>query len=240
MPAQHGFAQRLRRDPRCRARRQLRAVPHRALRDDATLPTRHQRSGNDVHHHQRPRPCHRRDDAARCQPRSVAGAGAQSRRPERPRRDAVASDAALRLRTARAPRTSRRDSGGQPWRRRRRVWELGRGSSGDSRRRRERAVRDGGRTSGPPGRDRHLQRAARLPPTRPRRSSARHHRGVLGAVVGAAHVRRPLARCRRAERAGAEAARLRTIRRHHGRADHVAAGGDRRRAQLGLPLLLDP
>src|SRR2546426_8706502 len=42
---------------------------------------------------------------------------------------------------------------------------------------------------------------------RSRRSSARRHRGVLGAVVGAAHVRRPLARCRRAERAGAEAAR---------------------------------
>ena len=42
------------------------------------------------------------------------------------------------------------------------------------------------------------------------------------------------------QRARAQAARPRALRRGRGRGDDVAAGGDRRRAQLGLPLLLGP
>ena len=49
----------------------------------------------------------------------------------------------------------------------------------------------------------------------------------------------PWADARPAQRARAQADDLRAVRRIGRRADHVAARGDRRRAQLGLPLLLD-
>ena len=54
----------------------------------------------------------------------------------------------------------------------------------------------------------------------------------------AARLRRPVARRRDPQRAGAQAALPRPVRRDRGGGDHVAARGDRRRAQLGLPLLL--
>src|SRR5262249_62031978 len=49
-----------------------------------------------------------------------------------------------------------------------------------------------------------------------------------------------MGRRRRAERARAEAVDLLAVRGVGGGADDVAAGNDRRRAQLGLSLLLDP
>ena len=51
-------------------------------------------------------------------------------------------------------------------------------------------------------------------------------------------VRRPVSRAGPAQRAGAEAADVRAVRRHRRRADDVAPRVDRRRAQLGLSLLL--
>ena len=51
-------------------------------------------------------------------------------------------------------------------------------------------------------------------------------------------VRRPLARRRDPQRAGAQAALPRSLRSDRGGRDHLPARGDRRRAQLGLPLLL--
>ncbi len=53
-------------------------------------------------------------------------------------------------------------------------------------------------------------------------------------------LRRPLARCRHSQRLGAEALGLRTIRRDRRRRHDLAARDARRRAQLGLPLLLAP
>ena len=66
----------------------------------------------------------------------------------------------------------------------------------------------------------------------------RSHDRVLAGVERAIDLRRRLARCRAALAHHAEGAHLRADRRHRGRADHVAARVDRRRAQLGLPLLL--
>ena len=68
-------------------------------------------------------------------------------------------------------------------------------------------------------------------------TSGRHGR-LLAALGRAACVRRPVARCRDPQRAGAQAALLRALRGDRGGGDRVAARGDRRRAQLGLPLLL--
>ena len=53
-------------------------------------------------------------------------------------------------------------------------------------------------------------------------------------------LRRSLARCGPAERAGAETADLRAFWGDHGGGDELAARGDRRSPQLGLPVLLDP
>src|SRR5207249_422499 len=58
-------------------------------------------------------------------------------------------------------------------------------------------------------------------------------------LVGPVALRRPLARPGAAQRARAEAARVRTVGSDRGGGDHVAARGYRRRAELGLPLLLD-
>ena len=54
----------------------------------------------------------------------------------------------------------------------------------------------------------------------------------------ALHLRRPVPRRRRALAAHPQGADLRADRRHRRRGHDLAAGGDRRRAQLGLPLLL--
>ena len=64
--------------------------------------------------------------------------------------------------------------------------------------------------------------------------------GVVAAVGVALHLRRALPPRGHPQRAGAQAARLRALGRDRGRADDVAARADRRRSQLGLPLLLDP
>ena len=89
----------------------------------------------------------------------------------------------------------------------------------------DRAVR------GPPG-------AAGLPDARARRGAAGRHDRLLAALGRAARVRRPVARRRDPQRAGAQAALPRPLRGDRGGGDRVAARGDRRRAQLGLPLLL--
>src|SRR5207248_2256925 len=61
---------------------------------------------------------------------------------------------------------------------------------------------------------------------------------VLVALVVAAHLQRSVPRRRAAQRARAQAADLRAVRRHRCRRDDVAAGENRWHPQLGLPLLL--
>ena len=61
---------------------------------------------------------------------------------------------------------------------------------------------------------------------------------LVGGVVRAVHLRGRVARRRAAIADHAQGADLRADRRHRRRADDVAAGTDRRRAQLGLSLLL--
>ena len=78
---------------------------------------------------------------------------------------------------------------------------------------------------GPPGGDR-------------RRGGARRHGLVLGGVVGQLHAHGPLGRGRPALAAHAQGAHVRADGRDRRRADDVAARVARRRAQLGLPLLL--
>ena len=73
------------------------------------------------------------------------------------------------------------------------------------------------------------------------RTQARGHRGGLDQLVrDAPELRRPVAGARGRQRADSAGADLLPERRHRGRPDHVAAGGGRRNAQLGLPLQLDP
>ena len=97
------------------------------------------------------------------------------------------------------------------------------------------------------GRDGHLRARARRARTRRRvadraevaaepSTHRRFWRGWLRAVA----LPRPLARDGAPLGADAEAAHLRADRRDRRRADHQPARADRRRAQLGLPLHLDP
>ena len=80
--------------------------------------------------------------------------------------------------------------------------------------------------------------AARLPgPRRDRRSAARD-RTLLARLDRRTGVRRPLAGRSPPQRAGAEASRLRTLGRDRRRGHDLASRGDRRRAELGLPLLV--
>ena len=72
------------------------------------------------------------------------------------------------------------------------------------------------------------------------RRRLRRHGGVLAALAGALALPRPLARDGAPLGADPEAPDVRADGRAGGRADHVAARADRRRAQLGLPLHLDP
>ena len=65
-------------------------------------------------------------------------------------------------------------------------------------------------------------------------------RRVLAPLAGAVHLFRPLARDRAALGAGAQASDLRADRGDRRRPDLQPARGHRRRAQLGLPLYLDP
>ena len=72
------------------------------------------------------------------------------------------------------------------------------------------------------------------------RADVRGDRRVLAPLARAVALPRALARDGPPRRADAEAADLRADRRARGGADHVAARADRRRAQLGLPLHVDP
>ena len=75
--------------------------------------------------------------------------------------------------------------------------------------------------------------------TVPARRGSRGRRGdggLLGTVVRRPSARRPLRRPRHPQRAHAQAAHVRSHRRDRRGADHVAAGEDRRRRQLGLPV----
>ena len=66
----------------------------------------------------------------------------------------------------------------------------------------------------------------------------RRDREVVAPLVGRQHLPRPLARRRAALAHHAQEPHLRSDRRDRGGADHLAARADRRRAELGLPLLL--
>ena len=71
--------------------------------------------------------------------------------------------------------------------------------------------------------------------------AARRHREVLARLAEPGDdPRPPVASVHRAQRARAQGAELRTDRRDHGRRHDVAARDARRRAQLGLPLHVDP
>ena len=72
---------------------------------------------------------------------------------------------------------------------------------------------------------------------RSRRVAARH-RSILEGMGVARHGRRRVARRRASIADGAQGPHLRADRRHRRGGDDVAAGTDRRAAQLGLPLLL--
>ena len=65
-------------------------------------------------------------------------------------------------------------------------------------------------------------------------------RGLVARLVGPLHLPGRVARGRRPLADHAQGADLRADRRHRRRADHLAARAARRRAQLGLPLLLAP
>ena len=114
---------------------------------------------------------------------------------------------------------------------------LRRGRARGRRRRGPRALR-GARGHARDGRDlRRVPRAARDPDARRAGGAARRDRGDVAAVDRRAHLRRAVARRGDPQRAGAQAARPRALGRARGRGDDVAARGDGRRAQLGLPLL---
>ncbi len=70
--------------------------------------------------------------------------------------------------------------------------------------------------------------------------TSRARRELLAGLGGDADAARAEPVADEAVGADAARARARRHRRDHGRGDHVAARGDRRRPQLGLPLLLDP
>ena len=95
--------------------------------------------------------------------------------------------------------------------------------------------------AGEPGTDRareRSRRAARLPGAERGRGAPRGHGGFWRSWAAGAPLRGPVARSGGAQRAGAQAAGPRSLRGDRRRGDHLAARGDRRRAQLGLPLLL--
>ena len=100
-------------------------------------------------------------------------------------------------------------------------------------------VRDPCRGVGACWRSRQPPGTARLPAPRRCRTPAGGHDRLLAGVGGGAPDRRPVERRRAAQRACAEAADLRAVGRHRCGADGLAARGDRRRAELGLSLLLD-
>ena len=96
------------------------------------------------------------------------------------------------------------------------------------------------------GRDRPSRRSpgAMTPPRRSgggrtSRCGTRRRSGGTGSS-GGHFPDHPVAELPRAQRADAQGPELRADRRDHGRRHHVAAGDARRRAQLGLPVHLDP
>ncbi len=78
----------------------------------------------------------------------------------------------------------------------------------------------------------------RAPAARRCRACPRRDRGAMALVVRAVQVRGRLRRGGSRIAGGPEGALVRADRRHRRRTDDVAAGGDRRRPQLGLPLHL--
>ena len=168
-----------------------------------------------------------------------ARADPASGRPPRAGPDAMADHPRLRLRGEGA-------TAGEPWRdadRHRRPARagglfLGRGRGADRRGGDLWALRGPGGQLSP-------DRAVRGPPGAARLSEARGRRGALGGnehvlarLGGPARVFRSVARGGDPQRAGAQAARPRSVGGHRGGGERLPAGGDRRRAQLGLPLLL--
>ena len=82
------------------------------------------------------------------------------------------------------------------------------------------------------------RRTSRAPPAIDPTAALDATRGLVARVVGTLHVRGRVARRGPALADHPEGADLRADRRHRRRADDLAARGPRRRAQLGLPLLL--
>src|SRR2546429_9632661 len=70
-----------------------------------------------------------------------------------------------------------------------------------------------------------------------RRCLGSNHR-VVEEMVGAMSVPRPISGLRREKRSGAEATQLRAFGRHRRRPQHIIAGANRRKLELGLSLLL--
>ena len=205
----------------------------------AALPPRHQRPRDHVYHRAGRGPCHRRDGPARRRAGTHARADPPRGRPSRAGPDAMADHPRLRLRGEGA-------TAGEPWRdagrhrrpARARGLFLGRGRRADRRGGDLWALRGPGGQLSP-------DRAVRGPPGAARLSEARGRRGALGGnehvlarLGGPARVFRSVARRRDPQRTGAQAPRPRSVGGHRGGGQRLPAGGDRRRAQLGLPLLL--
>ena len=241
LPAGRRLAVGLRPAARCVARRLVRAVSGRAVRERARLRARLERARHDVPDGVGRRARNRRADARR----RTAGAAARGRPSHRraggPRADALARRAALRLRRdLGAHRAARR-----PPLRSRRAQRPGCRQLG-----RRRAGRPRRRGHGRLGRRRGNARAARglggahaarsAVAAVARRGPAREDTPLLAGLERGSRVRRAVARRGRAQRARAEAARLRAVGRDRRGPDDVAARAPRRRPQLGLPLRLAP
>ncbi len=210
------------------------AVSHRQLPDAASLPCRHPRPRDGTRDRDRVRARHGLHDAA---------PGAGSRRPVGPwhargRVHALGASPPLRLRARRsvAPSGTTKRHGGR-----------GAGCGGSSDRRPARR-RDRQRHVGLPRRCRGSGRVhddlapfVRAAAAADRSvGRAQEHDPVLDRLDGAVHVPGRMAGGGQPVAPHPQGALLPADRRDRRRADDVAAGGDRWRAQLGLPVLLAP
>ena len=226
-----------------------RSVPSESYSGDTALPARHARDRDHLHDRDRPGPAHRRHGvrrgAARARPRlSTLRTSCCARW------RASSGEVELELELAPRPAVRPRHAAGpprggrrahirrRPHRRAVRRAARGRGLDDprDVHRRRGRPtglLRSLGVRRGP-------ERARAHGRGRGRRTHRRHRRGLALLGGRARHLRGAAPRARPDELTRAEGPQLPTHRRDRRRAHHLAARDGRRRAQLGLPLLLDP